>query len=144
MSSARTASGPHYWTLLLLMMAAITAVVACGGSDDPAAPKDTFVEYLPKAECGPGDLIETGLQGQVPMADRLSGRSKQGYNCNLTMIGNFQSSAFANMDSYRNCVYYTDNSGGNGSSTGQGGPADGGGVVLDVSDPTKPVKTALD
>ena len=91
---------------------------------------------VPKAQCQPGDPVETGLQGQVPMADRLSGRAAKGYACNLTMVGEFASRSFANFDTYGNCAYYTDNSG------GFLGPAsDGGGVVLDVSDPAHPVKT---
>lgn len=136
----------------LLVALFIAIAVACGGSGKDKVGAQTaqaaliaptaYNGYLPKAECAPGDLVETGLQGQVPMADRLSGRSALGYECNLALIGHFASASFANMDSYKNCVYYSDNRGGNGSLTGQGGPADGGGVVLDVSDPTHPVKTA--
>ena len=43
---------------------------------------------VPKAECGPGSLPEPGLQGDVSAEDRLSGRSKRGYHCNLTKLGN--------------------------------------------------------
>ncbi|HVW34490.1 MAG TPA: hypothetical protein VHL53_18295, partial [Acidimicrobiia bacterium] len=32
--------------------------------------------------CTPGDRPETGIQGEVPVADRQSGRSREGYNCN--------------------------------------------------------------
>jgi hypothetical protein len=85
--------------------------------------------------CAPGDRPETGLQGQVPPADRHSGRSHNGYSCNLERIGGFSSASFANFDSYRNCAYYTDNRGGS-------GMAEGGGVVVDLSDPALPVKTA--
>ena len=95
-----------------------------------------------KPHCQPGDRPETDLQGRVPPADRENGRAAKGYSCNLKLVGGFQSASFANFDSYKNCVYYTDNRGGNGSITGQGGRADGGGVVLDVSDPAHPVKTA--
>jgi hypothetical protein len=34
-----------------------------------------------KAHCGRYDNAETGLQGQIPMPDRLAGF--QGFNCNL-------------------------------------------------------------
>jgi hypothetical protein len=95
-----------------------------------------------KPQCQPGDRPETGLQGRVPPADRTSGRAVQGYTCNLKLVGAFASASFANFDSYKNCVYYSDNRGGSGSFIGQGGPADGGGVVLDVSNPAHPVKTA--
>ena len=42
------------------------------------------------AVCGAGSQAETGLQGQVPLADRLSGRSQQGYSCNLEQVGRYQ------------------------------------------------------
>src|SRR3954463_10532260 len=86
------------------------------------------------AQCGPNDKPETGLQGQVPMADRVSGRSVEGYNCNLTEVGYLPSSSFANFDTYKNCAYYSDTIG--------AVNAEGGTVVVDVSDPRKPVQTA--
>lgn len=39
------------------------------------------------AECGPKDQPETGLQGQVPLADQLSGRSQDPYFCGVRLIG---------------------------------------------------------
>jgi hypothetical protein len=86
------------------------------------------------AQCGPGDRPETGLQGQVPMPDRASGRSVEGYNCNLYEVGFMPSSSFANFDTYENCAYYSDTIG--------AFNAEGGTVVVDVSDPRKPVQTA--
>lgn len=133
------------WTKVraaLTAVAAIVVIAACGGGSDDSNPTVAYNGYLAKADCGPGDLVETGLQGQVPQSDRLSGRADRGYNCNLSLVGHFASASFANFDAYKNCVYYSDNKGGLGFVTGQGGPADGGGVVLDVSNPAKPVKTA--
>ena len=46
-------------------------------------------EGVPRARCGPGSLPETGLQGQVPLADRHSGRSARGYRCNLELLGRY-------------------------------------------------------
>ena len=37
--------------------------------------------------CGRKDLPETGIQGDVPMADQMSGRAEQGYNCGLALVG---------------------------------------------------------
>ena len=86
------------------------------------------------AECGPGDRPETALQGQVPMADRASGRSVEGYTCNLSEVGFMPSSSFANFDTYENCAYYSDTIG--------AFNAEGGTVVVDVSDPRNPKQTA--
>jgi hypothetical protein len=54
-------------------------------SGDPAV----FEGPVPRANCGPGSRPETGLQGQVPLADRQSGRSSQGYWCNLELVGRY-------------------------------------------------------
>jgi hypothetical protein len=90
-----------------------------------------------KARCRPGDKVETGLQGQVPVGDRVSGRAAEGYFCNMTMVGGVRTRSFANFDVYGDCAYYTESPG------GFGGPgADGHGNVVDVSDPTRPVVTA--
>jgi hypothetical protein len=86
------------------------------------------------AECGPNDRPETALQGQVPMVDRASGRSHEGYTCNLEEVGFMPSSSFANFDTYENCAYYSDTIG--------AFNAEGGTVVVDVSDPRNPVQTA--
>jgi hypothetical protein len=86
------------------------------------------------ARCGPDDRPETALQGQVPMADRASGRSVEGYTCNLSEVGFMPSSSFANFDTYESCAYYSDTIG--------AVNAEGGTVVVDVSDPRKPVQTA--
>jgi hypothetical protein len=71
------------------------------GYDGPSTP----TAY---ADCGPGARPETGLQGQIPLADQKSGRSRLGYRCNLRLIGsndiklrgaNFQ------LAWYRDCAY---------------------------------------
>lgn len=59
-------------------------------------------------DCAPGARPETGLQGQIPLEDQLSGRSRLGYRCNVKLVGqndirhrgvNFQ------MAAYRDCAY---------------------------------------
>lgn len=85
------------------------------------------------ASCGAGDKPETGLQGQIPQVDRASGRAADGYTCNLREVGFFESTSFANFDTYDNCAYYSDTIGLY--------SAEGGTIVLDVSDPRHPVKT---
>jgi hypothetical protein len=122
---------------LLAGVGGLALVVGPVASAVPTASPRLTPVARPAESCGPHDRPETGLQGQVPWADRMSGRAAMGYTCNLTEVGSFTSAGFANFDSYRNCVYYTDNRGGTGVPQGEGG-----GVVLDVSNPRHPVKTA--
>lgn len=42
------------------------------------------------ATCGPGSMLETGLQGEVPLADRSNGRNLAGYTCNMTLNSQYQ------------------------------------------------------
>ena len=105
------------------LLTLVCAVGLCAGSAEAKSP----------AKCAPGDLVETGLQGQVPMADRVTGRAAKGYTCNLTEVGLHPSTGFANFDTYENCAYYSDTIGLY--------SAEGGTIVLDVSDPRKPVRT---
>ncbi|HJR19469.1 MAG TPA: hypothetical protein VJ922_07095 [Actinomycetota bacterium] len=57
--------------------------------------------------CGPGDRPETGPSGQVPLADQLSGRSAEGYSCNLGLIGSSDlgSGGDTQMTWYGDCAY---------------------------------------
>ncbi len=88
------------------------------------------------ADCGPGSRPETGLQGDVPADDRNSGRSAQGYDCNISRLGGHAGRGAGIVSaSYDHCGYM--------GSLFPGsllGPAQGVQVV-DVSDPTNPVPT---
>jgi len=42
---------------------------------------------VPKAQCGPRDHTEDGLQGQTTVKERFSGDSERAYNCNLQLVG---------------------------------------------------------
>src|SRR5262247_2627243 len=46
-----------------------------------------FTGPVPKAQCGPGDHTESGLQGQTTTEERFSGDSERAYNCNLELVG---------------------------------------------------------
>lgn len=107
-----------------------------------------------KARCRAGDRVETGLQGQVPVPDRLSGRATKGYSCNLKLIGSFGPSSvdlahlenerggFGSFDTYKNCAYYADTHHGDQYVPQYTGIGEvGGTVVLDVSDPREPKLT---
>ncbi|MGH3734304.1 MAG: LVIVD repeat-containing protein [Micromonosporaceae bacterium] len=93
-----------------------------------------FEGPVPEADCGPGSSPETRLQGQVPLADRESGRSTQGYHCNLELLGQFQGEGSSWVSqSYGDCAYL---------STRNPSQADSPGVqVIDVSDPANPRRT---
>lgn len=71
-------------TLSLLLL----CLSACGGDSS----SDGLTIGTPGGGSGntnetEGDLLETGLQGQVPMADQLSGRSALGYRKGLRLVG---------------------------------------------------------
>jgi hypothetical protein len=85
------------------------------------------------ADCGPGSQPETGLQGQIPRRDRDSGRSAQGYRCNLTLIGRYQGEGAGVVNpSFGDCAYF-----------GTFFPTtelarEPGVAVVDAADPTRP------
>ena len=99
----------------------------------------------PKAQCGPGSLPETGLQGRVSRADVDSGRASKGYTCNTKLVGSYvHTNAIGTVGGFKveryvdaaghECAYYD--------STlvyptnlvdGQGGVN-----VIDMGDPTHP------
>ena len=141
--------------LIPCVLAIVTAgLSACGGSNSPDggsgnAPPPALGGATPKADCGPGSLPETGLQGRVSPADHASGRAAQGFTCNTQLVGKYiVPNAVGTVGGFkveryvdkagRNCAYYDStllfptnildaNVGVN---------------VLDMSDPTNPVLTA--
>ena len=120
--------------------ALLAVAVVIGSGVAPLAPvgavePDPTWAPIAKAHCRPGDGVETALQGQVPVADRQSGRAAKGYACNLRLVGRYPSNAFASFDTYGDCGYYSDNAGAIGTM------ADSGTLVLDLKDPAHPVKT---
>jgi len=92
---------------------------------------------VPKAQCGPSDHTESGLQGQTTSQERFSGDSERGYNCNLELVGQFKGEGAFSQDGpsyFDHCAYMaTENN------PRQTHP---GIVVIDVSDPTNPQATA--
>ena len=133
----------HRWSLRSVGLAVVAlscvALTTFGvssadeGDDDSAAPLT-----VPKATCGPNDHPETGLQGQVPAALRMSKGGFQGFNCNLELIGqsrgsgaNWQSTEFR--DEEHICAYH-----GQAYSPTR---SDRGVVTIDVSDPHNPTPT---
>jgi hypothetical protein len=129
--------GVSEMTALRLRSRFAIGFIACGLAlawIEPAAPAGggDGQEAVPAADCGPGSRPETGVQGQVPRVDRDSGRSRQGYQCNLELVGQYQGSGAGVVSArYGNCVYM--------GSFGSSIPTAQRGVqVVDVSDPGEP------
>lgn len=89
------------------LLAAIAAAVALSAAGTvPAAAGSGAGARVPRADCGPGSRPETGLQGQVPLRDRRSGRSARGYECNLELVSRYQGQGQATVGaSYGTCQY---------------------------------------
>jgi hypothetical protein len=105
------------------------------GPVSPAAHAQGFA--VPRASCGPGSHVEAGLQGEVPRWDPTF--LIEGYHCNLDLVGHFSGDgANAQMAWYGDCAYMST----------LYAPFDPefdalkGTVVLDMSDPAHPVRTA--
>jgi hypothetical protein len=71
----------------------LSASIALGngvGDSRPNANPVPLTGSVPRADCGPSDRTEGGLQGQVTPEERLSGDSAVGYNCNLELVGQYR------------------------------------------------------
>src|SRR3954469_7921139 len=91
----------------------------------------------PKAHCGASDHTESGLQGQTTSAERASGDSERGYNCNLELVGQFRGEGAFSQDGpayFGHCAYMATENG--------PGMLHPGVVVIDASDPKNPRPTA--
>src|SRR3984893_17538637 len=118
----------------MLLLLAVGEAVA-----KPAAPQP-WTGPVPRAVCGPGDKAETGLQGEVTLADRTSGAVYDGFNCNLELVGTFEGEgASFGFTWFKDCAYY-------GTGGGKGAPSPLqkhlGVVVVNASDPQHPEATA--
>ena len=129
-------------------VALAAASVLIGGTlaaaEDPVVPQP-----VPQAQCGPGSQPETTpLQGRVPKADFASGRALRGYTCNTEQVGRhgttggFKTLRYTDSQGHT-CAFYDssrilglDAVGNLLNGTGLGV------VVLDMSDPAHPRKTA--
>lgn len=73
------------------------------------------------------------MQGQVPLADRESGRSQQGYWCNLELLGQYQGEGTTWVNpSYKHCAYNAT------AFPGSSAAKSPGVQVIDASDPRNP------
>ena len=119
--------------LLWLPVGIVTAQPPGNGTVDVAGIANHAV---PRADCGPGSTPETGLQGDVPAADRTSGRSTVGYTCNITRLGQYAGNGGGiTSTTFDHCSYT-----GSVFPASLLGPATGV-QVIDASDPAHPVLT---
>lgn len=89
------------------------------------------------ATCGPGSLPERGVQGDVPAADRDSGRSTRGYRCNISLMGEYTGhGSGVTSTSYDHCGYMGTLFPGS-----LVGP-DTGVAVIDAANPARPTRSA--
>ena len=112
--------------LLLGLWFSNSAFAQAGGANEVGS-----TGPVPKAQCGPSDRTESGLQGQTTSQERASGDSERGYRCNLELVGQFRGEGAFSQDGpsyFDHCAYMaTENN-----------PLQAhlGIVVIDVSDPT--------
>lgn len=109
-------------------------------------PAGADIAPTPRAECGPGSNPETGTQGRVPLAEVESGRAAQGYTCNTRMLSHVGKSGGYKVERYvdaagRECAYYDTTLLFPGNATNLSDGDLTGVAVLDMTDPTNPVKT---
>lgn len=121
----------------LAAIGAALVVLGCGGSGGEDVAPPPFA--LTRATCGSGDRAETGLAGQIPMAERTAGF--QGYNCNLQKTSAVQPSRGANL--FEQFVSVTDRTGRTCGYMGPGLGANPGTTVVELTDPSKAVETAV-
>ena len=122
--------------VLRLLLTLPLLLALSGGAEGKKGPPPTpWTGPVPQADCGPNDRVETGLQGQTTLAERMSGASRTAYNCNLEPVGQFTGEGAGWQHAwFDDCAYY-----GTTNSLLQQTP---GVVVVDVSDPTNPQATA--
>lgn len=132
--------------LLVVGLGLVLGATAFGLWPSEAATTAPFPAALAKPVCGPGALKETSIDGRVPASDYASGRYAKGYRCNTQLVsrqgdtGGFKVERYVDSAGHV-CAYYDST---------LLFPKDVlmqaakglGVVVLDMSNPAKPVKTA--
>jgi hypothetical protein len=123
-------------SLGLLLSTSVVLANPTEAFDKTANSSSPLTGSVPKASCGRGDHIESGLQGQTTPEERFSGDSERAYNCNLTLVSQFKGEGSVSQDGptyFGNCAYYATND--NAQQTHLGV------AVLDVSNTSHPVAT---
>ena len=144
MDEKRPASRPARH-LALVAAALVVAGGLFGLTGGGSATGEAFPAPTPQAACGPGAREETGIQGRVPQRDYDTGRVDRGYRCNTRGVahqgatGGFKVQRYRD-DSGRVCAYY-DSTLLFPKDVLMNAARGLGVIVLDMSDPSRPVKT---
>ncbi|HUP85938.1 MAG TPA: LPXTG cell wall anchor domain-containing protein [Acidimicrobiales bacterium] len=128
----------------MLSVVGITIVVA-GTLGAPPANAEPSLTPTPRAVCDPGSIQEPGLQGRVPGDEIKAGRVKDGYRCNVDIVGHQGLSGGYKVERFidkagHECAYYDTTLlfPANASTIAQ---QPTGVAVLDMADPSKPKLT---
>jgi hypothetical protein len=135
----------------ILRLVCVAAILASAGAGAvvgmwPSASSSTFPSALAAPRCGADSLKETGIDGRVPSSDYSSGRYEQGYRCNTTQVshqgatGGFKVERYVDSAGHA-CAFY-DSTLLFPKDTLMQAVTGLGVVVLDMSNPAAPVKTA--
>lgn len=130
----------NFW---LLFTSAIL-VAGCNQGDEAAPTRTDQSASADRTTLPPADdLPETGLQGQIPITDQLSGRSAQGYRKGLRLVGEnsiFDRGSNFSMAWLDDCAYITQVTLTQGAGIGNLplNPALNGMAVIDASNPKAP------
>jgi hypothetical protein len=126
-------------SLATLGIGLTVGLIGCGGTDGPVQPTLAPSFAVVKAKCGDGDHPETGLQGQIPITERVAGF--KGFNCNLEKTSSSFSSSRESL--YEQTAVMHDRSGHVCAYTGTAFQDTGGTKVVDVTNPNNIVETAV-
>ena len=134
----------HLRVLGLVVVLMLSVLGPAGVEAEPrnVGPYDT----TPSAKCGPGSRPEGPTQGRVPRKDHETGRAQEGYLCNTKQLAKFGNSGGYRVHRYvdkkgHECAFFDSTLlwPTNVLSNTEKGP---GVIVLDMSNPKKPVQTA--
>ena len=141
---ARTPAPQLARVAIALVAVALLSAALLGGTSSASGPV-----AVPRAHCGPGSLPETSTQGRVPRADYTSGRAAKGYRCNAVQVGHqgrsggFKTIRYVDTAGHV-CAFYDYSLTLPRDVLGQTLAGAATGVqVLDMSNPARPVRTAV-
>lgn len=128
-------------------LAVLVLVVGAGQAESTGAAAPPSMAAVTKATCGPGSQPETAHQGRAPSADFASGRAARGYRCNARQVSHYGQTAGLKVFRYEDssghaCAFYDTTTMFPTNAPATWDKQGLGVVVLDVTDPARPIKVA--